>query len=287
MATKQILKDVSTGEEIYPVTHESCIVTKDGTGVATKGQLDEANSAAAEAARKVFDDLWVTAVGVWGKIERGHMEDGVLKEYYLNKLWLTYEEALAIFIAGPIDTLNIDYRYANAKIKTNLPPVLADTPPHGASTRHFIASKLLDENSELETFLVPENFSIAPFSQYSGSYVSCKVFNSPYLKEIIGEINCGKFEEKSGCAIFGARCELLESVKLKLINADMTLKLPKMNAESVNYAIRLRYPLASGGKDLITLTFHADVYAKITAGEGEWAGILDLAAEKNVSIASA
>lgn len=39
MAQKQMLKDRNTGVDIFPVTHESCVVTDDGSGVATKDEL--------------------------------------------------------------------------------------------------------------------------------------------------------------------------------------------------------------------------------------------------------
>lgn len=41
MAQKQMLKDRNTGVDIFPVTHESCIVTDDGSGVATKEELNK------------------------------------------------------------------------------------------------------------------------------------------------------------------------------------------------------------------------------------------------------
>lgn len=75
----------------------------------------------------------------------------------------------------------------------------------------------------------------------------------------------------------------LEEVKLHRISKDHLFSgAPKLSAESVRYMVQ-----NAANTSTVTFTYHTDVYSKIIKGEGEWAGILDLAISKNISIASA
>lgn len=62
-----------------------------------------ATTAAVEAVlakRALFDDMWLAAVKNYGALDHSHIEeDGCIRPYYLNGLWLTYEEALYSFVA--------------------------------------------------------------------------------------------------------------------------------------------------------------------------------------------
>ena len=49
------------------------------------------------AKREVFDDLWIKAAGSFGTVDHTHTEDGVNKPYYLNEVWMTYEEAIVVY----------------------------------------------------------------------------------------------------------------------------------------------------------------------------------------------
>ena len=49
------------------------------------------------AKRKVFDDLWISAAGSNGTVDHTHTEDNVSKPYYLNEVWMTYEEAIVVY----------------------------------------------------------------------------------------------------------------------------------------------------------------------------------------------
>lgn len=45
MAKKSELKERGTGEILYPITHEKCVVTDDGRGIASKQYADDAAAA--------------------------------------------------------------------------------------------------------------------------------------------------------------------------------------------------------------------------------------------------
>lgn len=75
------------------------------------GDGGNAEDAIAAAARQSFDDTFTYLAGANGNIDYSHMESGVLKPYYLNTLWLTYKEAMAVvesamdFCANPQNTI--------------------------------------------------------------------------------------------------------------------------------------------------------------------------------------
>lgn len=282
MAEKILIKNTESGEVQYPVTHESCILTKDGSQLATQKDLEE-YELPLQAKRAVFDDMFLRAVGTWGSIDHTHMEKGKPYPYYLNKIWMTYEEAIDVVNAGAPSTIYLEWRYAHSKIRTHL-PFTSSIPTSGTTTVRLKAVM----------FMYLSNIEVINVTQPTGSYYftpdyfkncgcsGAKIFSGRYLKEIIGRINASYLEETSNNRLFGD-CPLLEEVQVYKLtyNLDIT-SLPKISANSLNYMLTNAI-----NKDVITITLHPDVYAKITAEEGDYAGIMDLAESKNVSLASA
>ena len=72
------------------------------------------------AKRKVFDDLWISAAGSNGTVDHTHTESGVSKPYYLNEVWMTYEEALVVYNEYYADILSLQSRDIYGV--TNFPP---------------------------------------------------------------------------------------------------------------------------------------------------------------------
>lgn len=188
MAKKYILKERDTGQTLYPVTSDQCIITEDGSGIASnkkvqehinaelnasEGQLevlnkikeilgddeDIANILSSELANKqeklsdspdiiytpetrqlsiteaakraVFNDLWNEAcIGEGsnrnkqiGKYDPVGAPDKS-KSYYLNGLWLTYEEAVTVYEAGRPEAIGSSTAVrilCYKRFKTNLP----------------------------------------------------------------------------------------------------------------------------------------------------------------------
>lgn len=239
----------------------------------------------ADLKKDLFDDLWIAAVGTFGKIDHTHYEDGVLKPYYLNELWLTYEEAIAVYNAGPLNSIISDFKYAHMAIKTNL-PALKRFPASGTSSKKVWCSNLItDSDIEVLNLSIRSSHYNFPFANllYSDSYVNCKCIDSKKLRKIIGPICVSlQTDTQHNNYVFGS-CPLLESMQVSVLSKDLIISgLPKLDSTSVKYMFTNRT-----GTNTISVTFHADVYNKIIANEGEWNGILDLATSKNITLASA
>ena len=239
------------------------------------------------AKRAVFDDLFLAAAGPWGTIDHTHFnEDGKPSPYYLNELWLTYEEAVAVMDWGAITSRDATGRYWNAQIRTNLPPRV--TSFYYGSTAPLMQWQNLIYGSGIEIL----NLSMVKTGTYDSSFclgndwMEYSAFlNSSKLRKVIGRIDIGKASKNFR---LGSLPELTD-IQLYLARYNMNLSgAPKLNATSIRYLVNSRHPENTA----FTVSLHADVYNKIVeAAEGEkaseWSGLLELAASKNITFASA
>ena len=260
------------------------------------------------AKQHLFDDLWIAAVGTHGGVDHTYWDNdgGVPTPYLLNGLWLEYDEAVAVYQAGAIDTTKIEKRYFALKIRTNLPPVIGGQ-IDGETAEAFDCLHICDESDiEVLNLAIPNNsigrkFRLSPDCRKG----SDRIFEGPMLREIIGTISLYGTEWDQW-RIFG-RCPELETVNLILVHNDMDMQfLPKISAAS----LRLMITKSTRPSDsrpgqrpnydtpVITFTVHPDVYAKLTAhldpeAEGyadrdtDWDDLLDLAATHKITFASA
>lgn len=72
------------------------------------------------AKRALFNDLWNEAWGTNGGYKPNEAPDKS-KPYKAYDLWLTYEEALAVYDLGYITNQNLNSRYVTANVRTTLP----------------------------------------------------------------------------------------------------------------------------------------------------------------------
>ena len=318
MAKTTTLKERGTGAVIYPQTIPSQVIFPDGTDLddALESQKQETVAALKDYAKKtdlskkqdaltdsldvkvsgtaltvterakraVFDDMWRAAAGTWGKIDYSHFENGVSKPYYLNELWLTYEEAVAVMAWGAITTYSTLARYKKAKIRTNLPPRVGAT--SDANTTVAFDLKYFDQGSDIEILnLVCEpqvgnhGFVVAP--QGAGSDFG---LSGSKLRKVLGIVNLGKLTSFWTYLIWTPK---LEEIRISHLKVSITFaKCPLISAASIRYLIGER-----SGTNAITVTLHADTYAKLTSAvddpDDEWYGLIDLAAAKNITFACA
>lgn len=239
-----------------------------------------------EAAKmKLFVDLWNEACGKWGKYDPDNATDPE-HPFYLNELWLTYEEATATYEAGAIDQIFIILRYYGMKIRTNIPMKCGAWASGSSTDAKFRISGVVN-GSDIEVLNLstrgPFNLTIKAEPDNSVGIVS---FLSKKLRKILGVIDCTHYSGNGRHKLFG-ECPALESVSLSLLNAGLDLsECPMLNAASFSYMIANRYPVSRGGRDF-TLTVHADVYAKLTdETNAEWYAVLVAAEKKNITFAT-
>lgn len=318
MAQIITLTDRKTGEAVYPVTSTKTVFDEKGVDLDTllAAQKQTTEAALKDYARKtdlskkqdtltdsldvkvsetaltlterakraVFDDLFLAAAGTWGKIDYSHFEDGVSKPYCLNELWLTYEEAVAVMDWGAITTYSTLARYKNAKIRTNLPPRVGAT--SDANTTTAFDLKYFDQGSDIEILnLVCEpqvgNFGFVVAPQGGGSDFG---LSGSKLRKVLGIVNLGKITSFWTYLIWTPK---LEEIRISHLKVSITFaKCPLISAASIRYLIGER-----SGANAITVTLHADTYAKLTSAvddpDDEWYGLIDLAAAKNITFACA
>ncbi len=318
MAKTTTLKERGTGAVLYPQTIPSQVIFPDGTDLndALESQKQETVAALKDYAKKtdlskkqdtltdsldvkvnrtaltvterakraVFDDMWRAAAGTWGKIDYSHFENGVSKPYYLNELWLTYEEAVAVMDWGAITTYSTLARYKNAKIRTNLPPRVGAT--SDANTTTAFDLKYFDYGSDIEIL----NLACEPQAGNYGFVVAPQGGGWDYglsgskLRKVLGIVNLGKLTSTWEGILWTPK---LEEIRISHLKVNFSFrKCPLISAASIRYLIGER-----SGTNAITVTLHADTYAKLTSAvddpDDEWYGLIDRAAAKNITFACA
>lgn len=249
------------------------------------------------AKQHLFDDLWKEACGKWGTVDHTHVEeDGVERHYYLNELWLTYEEATAVYQAGAIDSTAVAKRYYAAKIRTNLPPVITGQ-AQGETSFVFECLHIAD-SSDIEVLNLASsyhsslyNFKLSPANKKGTDSV---FHNCPELRAIIGYI-CLQWSNLSPKGLFGI-CPKLEDVRVTAVSNDLDIKsLPKINVASIKFMIEKS---SVPNDKTITITVHPDTYRKLTLPldpdadgyadrDTAWDGLVELAATHKITFATA
>lgn len=296
MAQIITLTDRKTGEAVYPVTSTKAVFDEKGEDLDTLLSAQKQETVAAlkdyakktdlskkqdaltdsldvkvsgtaltvteRAKRAVFDDLFLAAAGPYGKIDYSHFENGVSKPYYLNELWLTYEEAVEIFKAY----ISLDYNqpfFGSRNIRTHLP-----------FGRNYVTSlSQTFQSSPAEVI----HIGFVPSDSYA-AFMSCRK-----LRKLTATTEGNRFptsQDFSGCVA-------LEDLLIQRLAVDLVIKdCPLVNAASFRYMIQYAKNTAA-----ITFYVHPDVYAKLTSAvddpEDEWYGIIDLAAAKQITFACA
>lgn len=226
------------------------------------------------AKRKVFDDLWISAAGSNGTVDHTHTEDNVSKPYYLNEVWMTYEEAIVVYNESYADILSLQSREIHGV--TNFPP-----PPCGASMQfvNYIAFKAKVIN-------VGGGFLAQSFIGW--------LPDSKKLTKIIGNINLNYWKEsiKSYASL---NAPLLTDVSFYLLHNNFDISpLKSISLSSMQYMVN-----NSTATSPITVTVHPDVYAKLTGDTtnaaaaaltsdelAQWTALATTANSKNISFAT-
>lgn len=250
-------------------------------------EVTEAEKAALEKLRdrwtrppQSFIDQWNAACGVWGKYNEG------TGFFELNGLTdITYEEAVAIYQAGPLlgDAIDVFGQAVFNKIRTNLPATRTMGTDYYARFRKFYTQfswgmevvnlcsvKDVDELGVVYAKgVIGDNASWAVWSDYT--------FTSPvYIGVIDVRLTNARPDNTVGC---GACRQLF----IASLHTDCNMRsMRALELPSFQFLIA-----RATNTSPITITVHSDVYAKLTDPDNpEWYALLDLAAEKNITFAT-
>ena len=195
--------------------------------------------------------------------------------YELNGLTdITEEQMRVIYTAcggNPVMN-NLVERYYSWSIRTNIPFHVAI----GTNNSPVSITTLCANCSKLEVFQTTPSKGKLTIKDCVGLFYGCSS-----LIRVNGVIDI--FNSKNYTNIF-FNCIKLESVNIERINASISLSdSPLISLESLQYLIT-----NAANTSAITVTVHADVYAKIQdETQADWHALIASAQEKNITFATA
>lgn len=253
------------------VNNKSAYYSNGPTRESREGAVSEAILASKSA---VFDDLWIKAAGSFGTVDHTHTEGNVSKPYYLNEVWMTYEEALVVYNENYVDIQSLNGREIFGL--TNFPP-----PTNGTASQytnyHAYKAKVINVGSN---FLV-------------GSFVGW-LNTAPKLTKIIGNINLQYWKASTQSSAY-LNAPALTDVSLYHLHNDFNIaSLKSISLSSMQYMVNNSTATSS-----ITVTVHPDVYAKLTGDTtnaaaaaltsdelAQWTALVTTANGKNITFAT-
>lgn len=275
MAKQTILKERGTGEILYPQTLASCVQTADG------GNVDEGLEKAKFA---LFVDMWNEACldpvhnishGRYNEAT-GYFEYGPVKD-------LTYKDALAALMMCVKASNDYPGRY-NLKYDVRV-GMSCFYQQYGSYTSHFGYAR---SAGNMEYALLTTNTWQGAWSNnLNECFLSCRKLRriEPFIN-MPNHVPQYPFKE----------CYLLEHIELRDLKSDLSLKdSPLLSLHTFQYLVA-----NATNKTPITVTVHADVYAKLTGDTtneaaaalteeeaAAWQQVLADAVAKNISFATA
>ena len=226
----------------------------------------------------LFIDQWNAACGSYGKYDPANAPDAQ-HPFYLNTLWLTYEEAInsLIFIEN---TPGQYCFYNNNKIRTNI---------SGANASSWVG------NPMDYAFFQCSKLEVANIIGFSDNISSARRMFSRCVKlrKVIGEINF--LQGQIDTYEFAHDCVALEDIQITKLRFDLNLAdCPLLSLASLQFMVA-----NAANTTPITITVHPDVYAKLTGDTtnaaaaalsadelAQWQSLVSAAAAKNIAFAT-
>ena len=252
------------------------------------------------AKKRLFIDLWNECAVDFGRYneETGYFELNGITD-------LTWDDAVFIYTISAnsyypnynstgfyYSVFKPPYRPLKGKFRTNLPCNLGMDAFYGYQTLRSVSIYLCEEMEVLNVYAKCP-FNRPPYKTSSPLVYTREIdfYYGRKLRKVMGNI----YISYSQAITFGYDLPYLEEVNVYNItkNYKYFYKAPKLNYTSVKTMIEKR-----GGTNAITIWYHANVYNKIlgTADDAayassggtkeEWMALADLAAGKNITLAT-
>lgn len=329
MGKKTKLTERGTGDVLYPVTHQKCIVTDDNSGVATKQYADEAaaqilnsspeqlsviNSLATQLAddanlanvvtntiaqqeKKEFIEKWNRAGIIESELNPRQViayYDEENDEFDLEGIKLTYEQAKWHYeVSFTRKAISGQDTYAkccsHSDIKAMFPQRFEENAKMYHTFAHMRAMKIVRVSYGDPTKEDVTNLDMAWPSDVR------QPFYLTDIKEVRGIINCNRLNSSSLQNDWGLRTGTREIYLYGVkANAQCLTNCQSLSLASISFLVKW-----ASNTTPITITVHADVYAKLTGDTtneavaaltteelAQWAEVLTNAAAKNISFAT-
>ncbi len=300
MARNYKLKERGTGVTLYPETSTEQVYGPDGNNLKTtlpkmqeqidgkQGKLgtsegltlkDDVLSLTERAKQMLFDDMWKAAVGLTGDVDHSHYdEDGRPTPYMANRLWLTYEEAVAVS-SQPRSFSN---PFCIQGARTNIRPFGYANITTTQSSLAFAGSTIEVANICAYDHKITKDFDSSFSLSISSNYLHAFFNNCTRLHTVIGSLSLAENSYNNINLCPG--CVSLVHIPISCLHQNLYLgDCPLLSIETLSYLVAT----ATNGTNAIAVIVHSDVYAKLTdESNEEWHQVLLDAIEKNISFAT-
>ena len=254
-----------------------------------KGDKGDRGTDGSNSKLDLFDDLWLSAVGVWGRIDHNHTDDnGTPTPYCLNDIWMPYAEAVEVWREGNLR--HRDIAGVRFKQRTHLPFDV----DYGSRTAAdaFITDKF-SFDTEVVNFGCVNSRTVREFAALPVDFYSYPF--SSKVRKIIGSIWM-EFNTSTAVRWF-SRATNLEEVLVYRIGTNIDFSgCAKLSLNTFTHLVTNAW----NGAKAITVTVHPTVYAKLTGDETnaaytsltaeeqqQWTALPALAASKNIQFITA
>lgn len=240
------------------------------------------------AKKRLFIDMWNEACGQYGKYDPENAPDPEYP-FYLNELWLTYDEAVTVYLDGTFNSKSSGgKRFSN---RTNMPITAYHAIGTIVDSFDSDAFVMNVEVANLKSIYSSMGFSAYPISIYN------KPFGYAKLRMIIGDID---FHFAKATINWFVGAVNLEEVSITRLAFSINLSsCGKLNLQSFQTMIVKADSDNDSGIHPRVITVHPDVYAKLTGDTtnaaasalteeelAQWQQLLVDAAEKQIIFAT-
>lgn len=246
----------------------------------TNGPTQEAReSAVADAIQAskmaLFIDQWNAACGSYGKYNPANAPDAQ-HPFYLNHIWLTYKEAMAVMVAGARQTSTLTDAYINQAIRTHLPRIGDKQAAYAKNT--------------FRSCVYLETVEMANLNLDGAVFFDCKKLRSINKTDTsIYNLNGSPSDNFQNCvSLVEIRGVLRGNYNISFSDS------PLLSLSSLEYMVS-----RAVNTQAITVTVHPDVYAKLTGDTtnaaaaalsadelAQWQSLVSAAAAKNIAFAT-
>lgn len=209
----------------------------------------------------LFIDLFNAAAGSNGRYDPEHAPD---KDhvFLLNELWLTYAEAVTVYVSWHKGVYQNE-ALAKFAVRTNMP---------FRTQWNSVLERYAQGNVTVEVLYLP---MMLIGNQCMQAFYGCTNLRKVYgLSHLRTNIDSTTFQ---GCA-------KLEYVGITHLRGNLDLRWsPLLGADSLRFIVS-----NADNTSAVTITVHAEVYAKLTdPAFAEWSGLIAEAAAKNITFITA
>lgn len=209
----------------------------------------------------LFIDLFNAAAGSNGRYDPEHAPD---KEhvFLLNGLWLTYAEAVAVYVSWHKGVYQNE-ALAKFAVRTNMP---------FRTQWNSVLERYAQGNVTVEVLYLP---MVLIGNQCMQAFYGCTNLRKVYgLSHLRTNIDSMTFQG----------CSKLEYVGITHLRGNLDLRWsPLLGADSIRFIVS-----NADNTSAVTITVHAEVYAKLTdPALAEWSGLIADAAAKNITFITA